>query len=128
MADEESRGPSSATRPYGHMTEIEAQPEPTGPGRVVLDIGGDVGAAVVRTPPALAGAEMEIRRPGETWTGRHVSVRERPLPDGAVWAAVFEGLQAGRWEVRVRDRADGPSAVFTVDGGRVSNLYFPSSG
>jgi hypothetical protein len=110
------------------MTKIESQPEPTGPGRVVLDIGGDVGAAVVRTPAALAGSELEIRRPGETWTGRHVSVRERPLPDGAVWAGVFEGLQAGRWEVRVRDRPDSPSAVFTVNGGRVSNVYFLHGG
>ena len=35
-----------------------------GQGAVVLDIGGDVGALVVRMPPSLAGAEIEARPAG----------------------------------------------------------------
>jgi hypothetical protein len=99
----------------------EHLPGPSGPGTVVLDIGGDIGAAVVHTPASLDGAEIEIRPLGERWDGRHVAVRARQLPAGVVHAAVFESLVEGRYEVRVRGSAsDAPLASFEVDGGRVT--------
>ncbi|HEX3908183.1 MAG TPA: hypothetical protein VHW92_09670 [Mycobacteriales bacterium] len=103
----------------------ETLPEPSGPGTVVLDIGGDVGAAAVYVPATLAGVEIEIRRDGEAWEGRHVAVRERQLPDAAVWAALFPTLDSGDYEIRVRhgDPA-APSTRFTVAGGRVTTVHW----
>jgi hypothetical protein len=106
-------------------TATETLPEPSGPGSVVLDIGGDVGAAAVFVPTSLAGAEIEIRRDGDPWAGRHVAVRERQLPDAAVWAALFPTLDSGGYEIRVRHgELDGPTSRFTVAGGRVASVYW----
>jgi hypothetical protein len=104
---------------------METLPEPSGPGSVVLDIGGDIGAAAVYVPPSLAGSEIEIRPYGEPWLGQHVAVRERTLPDAAVWAALFPTLTAGRYEIRVRHGdPDGPSTDLTVAGGQVTTLHW----
>jgi len=99
---------------------MEQLPGPSGPGTVVLDIGGDIGAAIVFTPPSGEGSEIEIRRAGEEWDGTHVAVRARHLPAGTRHAAVFEGLERGRYEVRLRDDATGPRRSFDVEGGRVA--------
>jgi hypothetical protein len=94
---------------------------PSEPGGVVLDIGGEVGAAIVRTPASLLGSEIEIRRQGDVWEGKHTAVRERQLPEGPVYAALFGALAAGLYDVRVRHGdADGPVAVVAVEGGRVA--------
>jgi hypothetical protein len=87
---------------------------------VLVDIGGDVGAAIVSTPESLVGSEIEIRRCGADWDGTHVAVRERHVSGGVVHAALFSGLGHGRYEVRIRGDADGPTAALSVDGGRVS--------
>jgi len=95
----------------------------TGPsekGSVVVDIGGDVGAAIVSTPASLLGSEIEIRRCSTAWDGTHVAVRERQISGGVMHAALFPGLEAGTYEVRRRDDAASPVATFTVEGGRVS--------
>jgi hypothetical protein len=89
-------------------------------GSVVLDIGGDFGAAIVRTPATLAGLEIEIRREGTPWDGTHVAVRARNIPGGEVYAALFPGLQQGSYEVRVRGDDNGGVAVLDVEGARVS--------
>ena len=100
---------------------MEQLPGPSGPGSVVLDIGGDVGAAIVYAPASLAGGEVEIRRRGAPWDGTHVAVRPRHLPAGVTYAALFGPLAQGSYEVRVRDaETDGPLAAFDVAGGRVS--------
>jgi hypothetical protein len=95
----------------------------TGPSEkasVVVDIGGDVGAAVVSTPAALAGSEIEIRRCDTAWDGTHVAVRERHVSGGVMHAAFFPALEYGTYEVRIRGDAEGPATTFTVEGGRVS--------
>jgi hypothetical protein len=98
---------------------------PSEPGGVVLDIGGDVGAAIVRTPVSLLGSEIEIRRQGDAWEGKHTAVRERQLPEGPVYAALFGALAAGRYDVRVRHSDDdGPVAIVAVEGGRVVQADF----
>jgi hypothetical protein len=94
---------------------------PSGPGSVVLDIGGDVGAAIVYAPASLNGAEVEIRRHDAPWDGTHVEVRARQLPTGATYAALFGRLAQGSYEVRVRHgETDGPLVAFDVSGGKVS--------
>jgi hypothetical protein len=96
---------------------------PTGPsekGSVVVDIGGDVGAAIVSTPASLAGTEIEIRRSTAAWDGTHVAVRERRVSGGVFHAALFPGLESGSYEVRLRNDLASPVTCFTVEGGRVS--------
>jgi hypothetical protein len=101
---------------------MEQSPEPSQTGSVVLDIGGDIGAAILVAPPSLTGVEIEVRRSGEPWAGRHVAVRARHLPDGTVHAAVFEALKHGRYEARIRDNDRNQSPCrFQVKGGRVAS-------
>jgi hypothetical protein len=98
-------------------------------GSVVLDIGGERGAAIVHTPPSLDGVEIEIRRRGTAWDGMHVAVRPRRIPDGVVYAALFPVLVQGDYEVRVRGGApDGATADVAVNGGRVSQAHFDPAG
>jgi hypothetical protein len=95
----------------------------TGPserGSVLVDIGDDVGAAIVTTPASFVGSEIEIRRGGAAWDGTHVAVRERHVAGGLVYAALFSGLGQGQYEVRLRGDVDGPATDFTVEGGRVN--------
>jgi hypothetical protein len=100
---------------------VEHDPGPSRSGSVVLDIGGDIGAAVVRAPASLAGVEIEIRRMEDPWEGRHVSVRARHVAPGVVHAAVFEALERGSYEVRVRGGAAcEPPCTFEIVGGRVT--------
>jgi hypothetical protein len=98
---------------------------PSEKGSVLLDIGGDVGAAIVRTPASLVGSEIEIRRLGTAWDGTHVAVRDRHVLGGVVHAALFSGLARGRYEVRVKGSVDGPTATLSVEGGRVGETRFP---
>jgi len=94
-------------------------------GPVVLDIGGEVGAAIVTADSSLDGSELEIRRPPAPWDGRHVAVRERPGPGRPVSAAVFPGLRCGRYEVRVRGAGQGPVLRVVVRGGEVATVAWP---
>jgi hypothetical protein len=105
----------------------EHLPPPSGPGTVVLDVGGDVGAAVVRTPAALAGEELEIRPEPGLWDGRHVAVLAREVAGAREYAAVFGGLTTGEWVVRRRHRPDDPAeVVLTVAGGAVTRAEWPA--
>jgi hypothetical protein len=95
-------------------------------GAAVLDIGGDIGAAVVHTPAAFDGAEIEITPDGSEWDGTHVAVRRRtgPNPDSEpIFCAVFANLKAGVYRIRVRDEAQHhASQRLTVKGARVVAL------
>jgi hypothetical protein len=73
-------------------------------GAAVLDIGGDMGAAVVHAPADLDGSEIEITPADREWNGTHVAVRRRPAPTevpDAVFCAVFGHLRAGAYRLRV---------------------------
>jgi hypothetical protein len=99
----------------------ETLPEASGPGTVVVDIGGDIGAAAVQVAVTLDGSELEIRAVGDEWAGIHVAVRERPMPSGAVYAALFPALAAGDYEIRVKSDATSYLGRFSVVGGRVTS-------
>ena len=77
----------------GAHSAVEADLGPSGEGTVVIDIGGDRGAAVIVTPGELSGEEIEIR-PVDLTT-------ERPL-GGAVACAI--GRHARRRQTRYADR------------------------
>jgi hypothetical protein len=118
---EESHSHGSDT----HTHAVETLPAPSQPGSVLVDIGGDVGAAAVYVSASLDGEEIEIRAVGDEWAGVHVAVRERLLPDGSVWAALFPALTEGDYEIRVRFAdPDGPTEKLTVSGGRVASLHW----
>lgn len=103
----------------------EVMSERGGPGSVVLDMGGDVGAAVVRGPARLEGSEIEIRADKASWDGSHAAFRQWETAAGRVVAAVFPQLAEGWWAARVRDRS-GPVIDFQVTGGRVTTVTYPS--
>jgi hypothetical protein len=88
---------------------------------VVLDIGGDVGALVLYTPPALHGREIEVAPLGNEARRVHSAVLERTIGGRTVHAAVYPELMAGDYEVC---SADGPH--FTIVGGNVSEVRLTS--
>jgi hypothetical protein len=98
-------------------------------GAVVLDIGGDVGAAVVLTPASMDELELEIRRTGTEWDSTHVAVRQRVQPGRPrLHAAVYGSLPSGTYDLRVRFAAPG-SVVHHVEvvGGQVTMTQWPES-
>lgn len=80
-----------------------SEPEygPTGAGTVVLDVGGQIGALVLHTPAALAGAEIEIGRRAAGAGRTHACVRERRGGRGSGYAAIYPGLPAGDYTIWV---------------------------
>ncbi|HMD44949.1 MAG TPA: hypothetical protein VKG43_02235 [Acidimicrobiales bacterium] len=104
----------------------EAATGPSQEASVLVDVGEGVGAAVVRTPAALAGAEIEIRPVGGSWAGVHTAVRERRVPAGTQFAAVFGSLPEGRYELRVKGRpGERPPLVIDVAGASVLDVAWP---
>ena len=80
------------------MTEPVAGP--SGPGTVVLDLGADVGALILYTPPGLDGREIEISRDADPAARRtHSQVRARHLAAVTRYAAVYPGLPAGPYTI-----------------------------
>jgi hypothetical protein len=100
------------------------RPEPALPpsrqGTVVLDIGGDVGALVVHTAVALDGVEIELSHRGERQAFVHTEVRERRLPEGAVYAGVFPAVATG--EYTLLGLAGRPDHEVTISSGRVTEV------
>ncbi len=118
MTNPSSTAPASGSEPL---------PEPGGPGTVVLDVGGDIGALVVVAPPELTGEELEIRAQDEDWAGRHVAVLPRRLPGVTVPAAVFSSLTAGEYHIRRRGRPEeAAELIVRVIGGRVTEERWPA--
>jgi hypothetical protein len=74
----------------------------------VLELGEDIGAAVIYTKGVHDGAELEIKPHGSDWNGHHTAIRRRPSGRPGrddVYAALFYGLRAGRYDLRLRTRA-----------------------
>jgi hypothetical protein len=102
-----------------------------GQGSVLLDIGGDIGALVVRMPPDMEGLEVEIRptrrHPTETHDHAHVAhvaVVARPTDAGLVHSLVFPELRQGAYELYLRPA--GPvELTVTITGGKVTEASWP---
>jgi hypothetical protein len=83
----------------------------------------------VVTPPSLCGEELEIRRAGTTWDGRHVAVRQRNGIGTTQYAAIFGPLPGGDYEFRLRgDRSAGPVVALRVDEAGVALARWPTGG
>ena len=97
---------------------------PTGAGRVVLELGGDIGVLVLHTPAALAGQEIEISTSGPAGSHRtHSLVRERHTASGISFAAVYPGVPAG--EYTIWQDPGTPAGTVTITGGQVSRFNWP---
>jgi len=91
----------------------------------VLDIGAGAGALVLRVPASRAGAEIDIRLAGSSWSGRHTAVRERRVDQMVFHAGLFSPLEAGTYEIRWRgDGTESPSLTVVVPPGVVTDLEF----
>jgi hypothetical protein len=104
----------------------EATTAPSGPGSVLLDIGGHRGAAIIFAGRELCEAEIEIRVVGSAWEGAHVGVLERQVAGGPCWAAVFGSLWEGEYETRLKGGASPDVLAFSVEGGRVTSTHWPA--
>jgi hypothetical protein len=111
----------SHAHPHEHPHPHHPLP-PSGPGTVVLDIGGSVGALVVHTPAAFAGLEIELAHRGETVQFVHTEVRERRLPDGTVHAAVFAAVPEGAYTLL--DAPPGTDRDVVIRPGQVTEAHW----
>lgn len=99
---------------------------PSGPGTVVLELGGSIGALILETPADMAGQEIEISPAGGGTGARrtHSMVRARVTQAGTSFAAVFPGLAAGRYRLW---RGDGrPAGTVAIEGGEVTRHRWPT--
>jgi hypothetical protein len=88
---------------------------------VVLDIGGEIGALIVYTDPALLHTEIEISPAGEDAARSHKDVLERVLGGRSVYAAVFDNLPGGAYTLwhdgtpQTRDAAITGGTIAEID-------------
>lgn len=87
---------------------------------VVLDIGEDIGALILYTPPAFAGQEMEMSPARDDGRRIHTGVLARRLGGRTFYAAVYPALRAGTWRIRTDD-PNLPDRV-AIAGGVVTEL------
>jgi len=96
----------------------EPQLPPSWDGSVVLDIGGDVGALLLRTPSTLNGHEIDLDPVDENSPHTHSAVRERRLSGGVAYAAVYPSLKAGHY------RVGGTGQRVLIVGGQVTEAEY----
>lgn len=86
----------------------------------VLDIGGDVGAIIVRLPDDTPSGELMACRRGHPEAHFHTGVHLRCVDGGEAWVAVFPEVVAGEYSLLTDDGAEHTS--FEVSGGQVTSL------
>ena len=91
----------------------------------VLDIGGEIGAVLVRTGPALAGAEIELYDEDGSYL-MHTEVHARPVPGAVQHAGLFPAVRQGSYLLDVRDGSQRERVVVT--GGRVVTVEHRPAG
>jgi hypothetical protein len=91
-----------------------------GQGPPVLDIGGDIGALVLYTPPDLAGQEIEVSPLGDPGHRTHTEVLQRTANGRTFCAAVYAALPEGRYRIWFDDTSR--TREFAIAGGEVTQL------
>lgn len=89
--------------------------------RLVLDIGGDIGALAVHTAAERELSDIEISPAGDRDRRTHNTVRARGTGDEIRYVAVFPSVPAGDYTVW-RDAAT-PAGAVTVRGGEVTTFH-----
>lgn len=97
---------------------IETPLPPSWDGSVVLDIGGDVGALILRTSSVYEGREIDLIPDDHAAPRVHSAVRERRNSYGSPFAAVYPQLKEGCYTI------DGTAQRLTVAGGCVIELDY----
>ena len=108
--------------PGGHLhagvaEDYAARPHPE---FVVLDVGGAVGALIVRTDPEMHGVEIEISPVADEHDRSHKQVLERKQGEEPAFTAVFDGLRQGRYALWVDSRAR--AREVEIAGGQITHL------
>lgn len=86
----------------------------------MLDIGGDVGAIIVRLPDDTPSGELMACRRGRPASHFHTGVHLRTVDGGEAWVAVFPEVVAGEYSLLTDDGEEHTS--FEVTGGQVTSL------
>jgi hypothetical protein len=92
----------------------------------VLELGADVGAAVIYMAAELDGAEIQIKPQCGEWDGTHTAVRRRVSAHDSepLFAALFYALRAGTYDLRLQH----DSRSIKVFGGQVTEVTWMSAG
>jgi hypothetical protein len=114
-----SHADSADAHAHSHTNSEPTSYGPSREGSVVVDIGGNVGALIIDTPPALVGAEIEISPEGSAQR-THVAVRERRGDGPVQHAAVFPALAAGSYTVW--DPQGGERSTAVIAGASVTRI------
>jgi hypothetical protein len=104
----------------------ESSPGPSGPGSVLLDIGGDVGALIIITPARMAGEEIHISPLDDPAARTHALVRERRLGPASCHAAVYPALAEG--DYTIWRHAGSPAGTVRIDGGAAARYRWAEPG
>ena len=105
------------------MTEPAAGP--SGPGTVVMELGGAIGALVLYTPADLDGREIEISRDDDPGARRtHSQVRRRHMADATRYAAVYPDLLAGTYTIWADEQ--NAAATVVITGGQIATCNWPA--
>jgi hypothetical protein len=94
----------------------------SGPGSVILELGGGVGALILEAPPGLHGHEIEIS-PAAGGPRTHSLVRERRTVTTTVYAAVYPALAEGDYVVW--DEGGIPAGRVSIRGGQATRFRWP---
>jgi hypothetical protein len=95
------------------------EPAPKG-GPVVMDIGGDIGALIVRLDDSLEGTELPIEFSEDPERDIHTGVWRRSLGGETVVVAVYPELRQGSY--RIHAGANHHGAHLDIVGGQVAEL------
>ena len=106
-----------------------------GQGAVLLDIGDDVGALIVRMPASSEGQEVELRPVRSQQMGPpraespsrhypHVGVVGRPTASGMVYSLVYPTVVEGTYELVLLPRGETLMTV-SVHGSKVTEVDWP---
>jgi hypothetical protein len=98
-----------------HHAALRPHEEP-----VVLEIGGELGALIVYTEPALPHREIEISPAGEDERRSHKDVLERVVGTRSIYAAVFDRLPGGAYTLWYEGAARARGV--TVAGGTIDEV------
>ncbi len=85
-------------------------------GSVILDIGGDIGALILRTTQEYYGHEVNLIPDDSTAPQVHSAVRERRAPEGSSFAAVYPQLIEGTYTI------EGSRQRLVLRGGQVADV------
>ena len=87
---------------------------------VVLEIGGEIGALILRTDPSLHGSEIEISPADDDGHRSHKEVLERNINGEPAFTAVFDGLTRGAYTLWTEGKARARDV--RISGGEITQL------